>query len=179
MKALSANSDISRMKASSLKRNQAARLIGTRHRTNGQNFSLRRRALDLNQIMVPIGFASPNIKALQYAVVLAEDYHASLVLFHAADRLSSGRQLRECVLKLKALARQEVCGRVPVTTLVKVGDPLSEIVDLARNVHIDLLLISTRGRAGLPDFCIDSAAEQIVRHAPCPVLILREEVADI
>lgn len=44
---------------------------------------------------------------------------------------------------------------------------------------MDLAVISTYARAGLPDFCLKSAAEEIVRYAPCPVLLVRDQERNI
>jgi hypothetical protein len=75
-------------------------------------------------------------------------------------------------------ALPDVRGEVPVTTLVKSGNTLREIENLARTGAVDLLVISTHARAGLPDFCLKSGAEELVRYAPCPVLVVREQERD-
>jgi universal stress protein A len=129
--------------------------------------------------MVPIDFSGCSKKALQYALSLAQDYHASVVLIHVVEGGSPSDQLvQDRQMELETLVRQEVRKQVPITTLVKVGEPLREIIKVAAAGFIDLLLISTHARAGLPDFCLGSAAEQIVRYAPCPVLVVREQERD-
>ena len=136
-------------------------------------------ALKLKRILVPIDFSGCSKKALQYAISLAQDYHARVVLIHVLEeRLAVGQRLRDLEMELETLARQEGRGKVLITTRVRVGEPLREIIDLARAEAADLLLISTHARAGLPDFCLGSAAEQIVRYAPCPVLVVREQEHD-
>src|SRR6266542_813441 len=103
-----------------------------------------RPALELNRIMVPIDFSGCSRKALQYAVSLAQDYRASVVLIHVVEgRLPAGQLLQDREMELETLARQECRGRVPITTLIRVGDPLREIIDMARAGLVDLLLIST------------------------------------
>jgi nucleotide-binding universal stress UspA family protein len=135
--------------------------------------------LHLKRIMVPIDFSCCSRKALQYAVLFAKDYGAGVVLIHVVeDPSANSRLLEQRKSELETLAGQEVCGGVPVSTLVKAGDPLREIVDAAAERSIDLLLVSTHARAGLPDLCLDSGAEQIVRYAQCPVLVVREEEHD-
>ena len=135
--------------------------------------------LKLKRIMVPIDFSSCSRKALQYAVLLARDYHACIVLLHVVDAPSANSPLLERrKIDLETLAREEVRERVPIIVLVKAGDPLREIIQAAAGSFIDLLLISTHARAWLPDLCLGSAAEQIVRYAPCPVLVVREEEHD-
>jgi nucleotide-binding universal stress UspA family protein len=128
---------------------------------------------------VPIDFSGCSRKALQYAVSLAEDYDARVVLIHVLEGSPPGSQLlQDRENALNALAHQVVRRKIGVITVVRVGEPLREIINVAKAGLIDLLLISTHARSGLPDFCLGSAAEQIVRYAPCPVLVVREQERD-
>lgn len=138
-----------------------------------------RSALKLRRIMVPIDFTGCSRKALHYAVSLARDYRAGVVLVHVVkDALPTGQLLKDREAELEALAGREIGADVPAATLIRVGEPLREIIDLAKAELADLLVISTHARTGLPDFCLGSAAEQIVRYAPCPVLVVREQERD-
>ena len=58
---------------------------------------------------------------------------------------------------------------------VRFGDPGSEITYFSRQVNADLLIISSHGRTGISRLLIGSVAERVVRLAPCPVLVLRED----
>jgi nucleotide-binding universal stress UspA family protein len=51
---------------------------------------------------------------------------------------------------------------------------VQEIVTAARELESDLILLSTHGRTGLKHVFLGSVAENIVRLAPCPVLVVRE-----
>ena len=135
--------------------------------------------LRLKRILVPVDFSGCSKKAIHYAAALAQDYSATIVLVHVIDerQASDGeRNTREAALS--ALAREEVPGSVAVSTLVKTGEALREITSLAETAAVDLLVISTHALTGLPDFCLGSAAEQIVRYARCPVLVVREQEHD-
>jgi nucleotide-binding universal stress UspA family protein len=59
-------------------------------------------------------------------------------------------------------------------TLVRHGSASHEIVDAARSLKIDLIIVPTRGHSGLKRILLGSTAERLVRHAPCPVLVVRE-----
>jgi len=48
-----------------------------------------------------------------------------------------------------------------------------EIADFARSIDAAMIVASTRGRTGMSRFVIGSTAAAIVRHAPCPVLLVR------
>jgi nucleotide-binding universal stress UspA family protein len=59
---------------------------------------------------------------------------------------------------------------VRVETLVREGDPMDVIPQVAEETHSDLIVIGTHSRTGLSRLLMGSVAEQVVRKAPCPVL---------
>jgi universal stress protein A len=63
---------------------------------------------------------------------------------------------------------------VPSRAVVQTGNPELAIVDAAKELGIDLIILSTHGRTGLSRVLLGSTAEKVVRHAGCPVLIVRE-----
>jgi general secretion pathway protein E len=59
---------------------------------------------------------------------------------------------------------------VSVVRDVRAGKPWAEVVGYARAQGIDLIVMGTHGRTGLAHVVIGSVTEQVIRHAPCPVL---------
>ena len=57
--------------------------------------------------------------------------------------------------------------------VVKKGTPYREIINAAQELAADLLIVGTHGYTGLKHMVLGSTAEQVVRYAPCPVLVLR------
>lgn len=68
------------------------------------------------------------------------------------------------------LARLHTC---PVEAHKRTGKPFLEIIKLARQENVDMIVIGTHGRTALPHVHIGSTAEKVVRMAPCPVLTVR------
>jgi nucleotide-binding universal stress UspA family protein len=58
------------------------------------------------------------------------------------------------------------------------GDPATEIVDLAKAEHADMIVLGTHGRTGFARMLMGSTAEQILRRATCPVLAVKEPVPE-
>ena len=58
---------------------------------------------------------------------------------------------------------------------VGIGDPGHVLVDLAKQIDAGLVVISSHGRTGLTRVLLGSVAERVVRHADCPVLVLKSE----
>ena len=141
----------------------------------------------LKKILVPIDFSDCSKKALQYALPLAKQHEAAITLLYVVptpftvgeyggvNYASLEADLRASADKqLATLAADEVRGRVAVDTLVSTGPPAAEIIEVAKRVLADLIVISTHGRTGLKHVFLGSVAENVVRHAPCPVLVVRE-----
>ncbi|HXJ76891.1 MAG TPA: universal stress protein, partial [Candidatus Dormibacteraeota bacterium] len=58
--------------------------------------------------------------------------------------------------------------------LVRFGRSFHEIADAARTRKADLIIISTHGYTGLKHALLGSTTERVVRHAHCPVLVVRQ-----
>lgn len=65
-------------------------------------------------------------------------------------------------------------GDVPVRTATRTGRAYDEIAAAARDENADLIVISTHGYTGLKHVLLGSTTERVVRHAPCPVLVIRQ-----
>ena len=53
------------------------------------------------------------------------------------------------------------------------GEPWRTVVQIASDLGADLVVVGTSGRTGLARFALGSVAERVVRHASCPVLVVR------
>lgn len=64
--------------------------------------------------------------------------------------------------------------QLAVSTLVVWGAPVQDtIIAVARQIQADLIAMSTHGRSGVARLVIGSVADDVVRHAPVPVLLVR------
>jgi nucleotide-binding universal stress UspA family protein len=125
--------------------------------------------------------------ALETAAELARRLGAALVLVHvheplravadvedpaAHDALASGAaELTARVAAWRAHA-EALLGR-PVRICVRGGRPAEGILRCAEAKGFDLLVVGTRGRRGLERLLLGSVADEVVRAAPCPVLVAR------
>ena len=60
-----------------------------------------------------------------------------------------------------------------IRTHVKLGSPAKQIVALAAELEADLVVVGTHGRRGFRRLVMGSVAEDVVRNAPCPVMVVR------
>jgi len=144
-------------------------------------------AFKLKKILVPVDFSACSNKALQYAIPFARQFDAELTLLHvvqpfvavpempSVDAALVQKQMRESGKKQLEALQQTIDAEIPSSTLLRMGNPHVEIINAAKESGIDLIILSTHGRTGLAHVFLGSNAERVVRHAGCPVLIVREQ----
>ena len=140
----------------------------------------------LKRILVPLDFSDCSKKALQYAVPFARQFGATLSLLYVIqpfypvsemvpmDGELFERRMRETSEAEMAALRKSLDPALKPSATIRYGTPHVEIVRAARNLKCDLIILSTHGRTGLSHVLMGSTAERVVRHANCPVLVLRE-----
>ena len=147
---------------------------------------------DLLTILWPTDFSGVSAQAGKYAFTLADrlgaELHALHVIeefapsvpaavqylaAHPEDYMAKARQSAEKALA--AALPSDVAGGKQVVRAIRQGAPYVQIVEYAKENGIDLIVMGTQGRAGLPHFLIGSVAERVVRTAPCPVLTVRPD----
>ena len=69
--------------------------------------------------------------------------------------------------------RKRLPQQVTALEFVQIGLPLTEIVNAAKDWPADLIVIGSHGRGGITRALLGSVAEGVMRHAPCPVLVVR------
>jgi nucleotide-binding universal stress UspA family protein len=79
----------------------------------------------------------------------------------------------EALVQLHALVPASFTGAWEVQ--VAAGHPAEAIVRMAQELEVDLIIMATHGRTGLSHILLGSVAEQVVRHAPCAVLTVRQK----
>lgn len=68
---------------------------------------------------------------------------------------------------------------VRVRTVVRRGDPVTEIASAARELEVDLVAMTTHGRSGLGRLLFGSVAEAVLRSTDLPVLMMRQTAAQV
>jgi nucleotide-binding universal stress UspA family protein len=140
-------------------------------------------------MLVPIDFSANAEQALDYACAFAEKLGSTVHLVHAVATPPSALQvaLTEDILEnlvkehheaLEKLARARKGVASFGKATVEVGDPRDTIVEAAKAVRADLIVMGTHGRRGLSRVMMGSVAEDVIRHAPCPVLTVRARPAE-
>jgi nucleotide-binding universal stress UspA family protein len=138
------------------------------------------------KILVPTDFSELSDKSVEKAVVLAQRFNAKIDLVHVLEPAPYPEfgyvhiPMKEGGLRKEAEAQfEKLRARIPPLaelvdyTPVRTGNAPYEIVQTARQLNSDLIVIGTHGRTGIKRLALGSTAEKVVRHAHCPVLVLR------
>jgi universal stress protein A len=146
--------------------------------------------MQLRSILLPTDFSECAESALSYAADMARQSGARLLCLHVIEptlpaagfgpaveplaTLDVTGQLEEAAgRELPRLGAREECAGLDVEELVTHGEASAEIVRVARERDADLIVISSHGRTGLGRMLFGSTAESVVRHAHCPVLVVK------
>jgi nucleotide-binding universal stress UspA family protein len=140
--------------------------------------------IEIKRILVPLDFSPLSKKALEYAIPLAAQFGAKITLLHALEPLPYSAGLgyfpddakfpvKAMENDLKALAGLAITPDLLNQVIVRVGVAHEVIINLAADLKIDLIVLTTHGYTGLKHSFIGSTAERVVRHAPCPVFVVR------
>jgi nucleotide-binding universal stress UspA family protein len=142
--------------------------------------------MKLGKILVPTDFSSDSDQALRWGTSLAENYGAQLLLLHvlppAVEGVSMhGSEGEQLMMDLEAkvegqlqeLVLEELQKGFPVDLKVGLGKPAEEILRVAREESVDLIVMGTHGHSELRHLLLGSTAESVFHHAPCPVFMVR------
>ena len=146
-------------------------------------------AFEVKSILVPIDFSAGSEKALARAVPLAHQFGAKLTLLHVVEPagtpdfdtsfpllLDDDKLKGACRNRLDRIVKDgQIEPKLIEKTLVRFGRAFNEIVRAAKTLKVDLIVISTHGYTGLKHAFLGSTTERVVRHASCPVLVVRAQ----
>jgi nucleotide-binding universal stress UspA family protein len=137
------------------------------------------------RILCPIDFSPSSDASLQYAISLAQRANSDLIVMHVVDalpdltepplapRVNRGELVESSGRRIKAMIPDSVRQCCKVTEEVAVGTPHREILRLAAEQSVQLIVIGIRGWNAVDALLYGSTAEHVVRGAACPVLTLR------
>ncbi len=144
----------------------------------------------LKRLLVPVDFSDCSRKALHYAISFAKQFSSEVMLLHVVEALPPTPELSERdteavraevheeAAKELSSWRASVVSKASVKAIVREGTPYREIVAAADEDNVDLIIIGTHGRTGMAHLLMGSTTERVVRHARCPVLVVREREHD-
>jgi len=151
--------------------------------------------MDIRTILLPTDFSECGNFALSYAASLARTFNASIICLNVIEPIvptvgysgmteplpiaDIAEQLEDSAEReLPKLAECDECSGLDIEEMVVHGEAAAEIVRVAREREVDLIVIASHGRTGLGRILFGSTAEAVVRHSPCPVLVVKPPSAE-
>jgi nucleotide-binding universal stress UspA family protein len=138
-------------------------------------------------------FSEPGDRAVEAAFSLSLDIDATVILTHVVDALNIPNPMYahyyrsddwspKVQAEAESEARRALEQLVPeeakkdgdrVKLVIGHGRPIDEVVRIAEEHDVDLIVVGTQGHSAIAHLLLGSVAERIVRHAPCSVLLVR------
>ncbi|HUE87501.1 MAG TPA: universal stress protein [Vicinamibacterales bacterium] len=145
--------------------------------------------VSFKKILCPVDFSPPSTRALEYAVSLAKEADARLMVLHVLESYVDAVKLSEvsqftvpefeehrkadAVERLRAMIPANAREWCTPEELVITGKPHREIVRVAADTAADLIVMGVHGRGAVDLMVFGSATNEVLRAASCPVLTLR------
>lgn len=133
-------------------------------------------------VVVPVDFSTASADALKTGLTLVTkptDLHVIYVTAPPiAFNYAEGWALDDPATRMNAANKHLAkflsgANAAAVKTIIREGDPGLMIADYADEVHADLIVMPSHGYHGVKRLLLGSVAERVLRHANCPVLVLR------
>jgi len=136
------------------------------------------------RILIATDGSEKNRAALEEGIRVARTCRASVFVAYVIDTgtfstMSGDIPLGDTYRVFKSEAEQafariqSLAGDMKVETAILEGRPAAEMVKFAARKKIDLIVIGTQGKRGLERLLLGSVAEEIIRSAPCKVLVVK------
>ncbi len=140
----------------------------------------------VEKILAPTDFSELSKLGVRYALDMARDRRAELIVYHVIDlgegwkgihaEVTPGRHdmLEDNRRLLDKFIRDNFSERdsVKLTLIVEFGAAFKNVVELAERENVDVIVMSTHGRTGLDHMILGSVTEKVIARAPCPVLVV-------
>src|ERR1039457_3098872 len=140
--------------------------------------------LQLRRILAPVDLLDSTLAALQYAAAFAREYKATITLLHIVE--PDGSHVRRNISRERLVEEMSEIGECQIRKLVDViwgeeivtdigvagGKPYQQIVNEAKETNADMIIMASHSAVGSRGFFRRSTTEKVVRHAPCPVLVV-------
>lgn len=124
-------------------------------------------------------------KALNQAIDLSKKYNANLLLLTVTQHVcpisvteEDCKKLDEILMKetedlLNGIKKELEGHNIVAETYVKMGSPAEEIVNLAKEKNVDLIVLGSHGRHGAKKFLLGSVSLRVAETSPCAVMIVK------
>lgn len=149
----------------------------------------------IKKVLVAVDGSEGAGKALDFALDLAEKFGASVMILNVSESLVIGSVPKEAVaysggnaaavpgrdlemdhdeiLSRSVAHAKTVKPNLSVSSMLKEGDPATEIVDVAKEDGFDVVVVGNKGFGLVKELLLGSVSEKVAPLSPCPVIIVK------
>lgn len=145
----------------------------------------------MKTILVPTDFSTNAENALHFAIALAKQQHATLILLHAYQMpvavspvpfnlliLEKEEAKQDATTKLRTLSAQiDHASGVSYEYLLQEGDAVDVISNTVKEKNVDLIVMGSKGASGLAGVIFGGVATSVIEKASCPVMAIPERTS--
>lgn len=128
----------------------------------------------LKRMLLCVDFSDHAHRASEYAVSMAKEYGAELILLHVLEDVPKSADIEtvteQVARQLEGSMAPATRGGCTVKVMVRIGKPYQQIIQLALETQTDLVLIGVRGRGALDTAIFGSTTHRVLQLGSCPVL---------
>ncbi len=151
----------------------------------------------LEKILVPVDFSESSRQAVKYGLAIGKDRKAKVIFLHVINQrvVDAIHELSikgykgdfiEVMRKVTADREKELsqfipeewCEGIDVEFGISQGRPAQVIIEKAKELDVDLIVVGCQGHSALGSLLIGSVALYVVNHGPCPVLVVHPKEKD-
>ena len=138
--------------------------------------------MSFSRILIAVDSDPVAAHAADIGVELARSLGANVALIHVIDAspvygADTGISPNELIAQAEQDGKRLLAGfrvlQASALEFVQAGTPANEIAKAAKQWPADLIVIGSHGRGGVQRVLLGSVAEGVMRHASCPVLVIR------
>ena len=142
-------------------------------------------------ILCPLDFSEASTRALEYALSMAKEANARVILLHVVEDLLAHADMetlghlsltdyyrhveQDAVTRLERMIPRDAGARPTPEPRVVRGRAYRQIVELVAAEHVDLVVMGVRGRGTFDRLFFGSTTDHVIKEVGCPVLTLHEE----
>jgi len=151
--------------------------------------------VSIKKILVPIDFSECSSNAIRQAVHLAQTFLSHIEIVHVItpvyitpitsemlipyDNVNYKKMLKDAEKKLLKIAKEiQTHESVSVSVTTQLNVVYTGILERAKKINADLIIMGTHGTSGVKEFIAGSNAFRVVRDSGCPVLTIQKKIAN-
>ncbi len=129
--------------------------------------------IPLKKIICAVDFSAASDAVVRYAAALHCSDTELMVLYVAPGTENEDGSLRKHLHEFSRYSDMLSGSKVRALFTVQHGEPSTAILDYAKEHHADMIILGSHGNTAIARLLMGSTAESVMRHALCPVVILK------